>query len=286
MLAYTAIAGGTGLVGGALGAGYKFNLASSDIPLKEGWTYADSGKSMGEVHLDTHFGSGNPVQYRSKGGMVGSTFDALIGNNGGSVQEKGGTHWTLTNQDNVYQDRILSSGTTVTSTECAFFVKSDLPNGKLKGHHLYLYTQDNGQAIALVADKVKAKDLIVSKAIIPPSNAEGWHSTLMDTWKDLSMKHEKVEAIYSALTEKGYKFETNLPVHVLPMDAEWLTHGSWDDVAKAAVKNKEEWWKLVPKEGMGKFIGGGAAIGVAVAAAGIGLYHALKPKQKPIDING
>ncbi len=61
-----------------------------------------------------------------------------------------------------------------------------------------------------------------------------------------------------------------------------LDYKSWDDVAKAAVKNEKDWWKLVPKEGMGKFVGGGALAGLAVAGAGIGLYEALKPKPKPI----
>jgi hypothetical protein len=67
-----------------------------------------------------------------------------------------------------------------------------------------------------------------------------------------------------------------------------FNYNTWDDAAKAAVKNKEDWWKLVPKEKMGHFIGGGIAIGIAVAVAGIGLYQALKPKPKPklIDING
>ena len=36
-LGYTAIAGGTGLVGGALGAGYKTSLAFSDVSLLDKW---------------------------------------------------------------------------------------------------------------------------------------------------------------------------------------------------------------------------------------------------------
>jgi hypothetical protein len=49
---------------------------------------------------------------------------------------------------------------------------------------------------------------------------------------------------------------------------------------KAAVKNPEDAWKLIPQEGMVKYVAGGAVAGLALVGAGIGAYEALKPKPK------
>ena len=52
-LGYTAIAGGTGLVGGGIGFGYKRNLAFSDVELQAGWKKLHkAGDTVQKLHLD------------------------------------------------------------------------------------------------------------------------------------------------------------------------------------------------------------------------------------------
>ena len=269
-LGYTAIAGGTGLVGGGIGAIYKRNLAFSDVKLQTGWEKLHKAGDTGlRLNVDKNLEISKELN---------STDIVLKG---------GGGTWVKLQDSIAFSYNLLEDGK---HKVAGAFVPADRPDAKLKTHAFYLDKETGKGFVGGPTMEIKAPNAVTEAnhiAFRPKGGTltEGWMEKMGTLWVNLTNEHSDLDKVKEAFKKEGYEILEKQKMPTMNGIPEMFKYSSWDDVAKAAVKNKEEWWKLVPKEGMGKFIGGGAAIGVAVAAAGIGLYHALKPKPKPIDIN-
>jgi hypothetical protein len=280
-LGYTAIAGGTGLVGGALGAGYKTSLAFSDVSLLDKWKRQHKA---GDTHFI--FEVNKKLKITHDLGSKEIYFNESLPKGVDLGDNIKGTSWTrhqgsdilgynlIENAENSYKRMFQGS-----------LIPENRSSAKYKEQTLYI-DEKTKMGYAGKMNHIKTDNLSKPGANIglTPLDAtkEGWLDDMAKLWVKVTNEHGSWDEVKQALEKEGYKITENakMPNYIVGL-TEPLKYSSWDDVAKAAVQNKEDWWKLVPKEGMGKFIGGGAAIGVAVAAAGIGLYHALKPK--PID---
>ena len=285
-LGYTAIAGGTGLVGGALGAGYKTSLAFSDVSLLDKWKRQHKA---GDTHFI--FEVNKKLKITHDLGSKEIYFNESLPKGVDLGDNIKGTSWTrhqgsdilgynlIENAENSYKRMFQGS-----------LIPENRSSAKYKEQTLYIDEKTKMGYVGkiIVPEGGSAKVPTKGSIGLTPIDAtkEGWLDDMAKLWVKVTNEHGSWDEVKQALEKEGYKIIENakMPNYIVGL-TEPLNYSSWDDVAKAAVQNKEDWWKLVPKEGMGKFIGGGAAIGVAVAAAGIGLYHALKPKPKPIDIN-
>ena len=162
------------------------------------------------------------------------------------------------------------------------------PSGNSSPNKILMLSTGEDEPFGIIAElgeeaKITNNKVSTVTAIIPEKITDTWRSDLVGLWTKLTKEDDKsVEEVRKALEEAGYKIEKNYAFNKrLPIiSPDSFKYNTWEDVAKAAVKNEKDWWKLVPKEGMGKFIGVGALAGLAVAGAGIGLYEALKPKSK------
>lgn len=267
-LGYTAIAGGTGLVGGGIGSIYKRNLAFSDVKLQAGW---EKLHKAGDTRLRLKVDKNLEIS------------KAL--NSTDIVLEGGGGTWVKPQDSQAFSYNLQEDGN---HKVAGAFVPADRPDAKLKTHSFYL---DKETGMGFVGgNKTTIKDPnAVTKAnhiAFRPKGGtltEGWMEKMGTLWVNLTNEHSSLDEVKEAFEKAGYEILEKQKMPTMNGRPEMFKYSSWDDVAKAAVKNKEDWWKLVPEKGMGKFIGCGIAIGIAVAAAGIGLYQALKPKPKPID---
>ena len=279
-LGYTAIAGGTGLVGGGIGFGYKHNLAFSDVELQAGWKKLHkAGDTVQKLHLDQtitiHHGL-NSKNIENSGKLPEGV---KLGDN------IFGYHWLKPQDSEVYGFNLLEGD----EKNCKYLFQGGLipenrPSAKYKERNLYIdeKTKMGYLGKMAVVESGNSSTKGTSMGLTPiDATKEGWFDDMAKSWVKVTNEHSNWNDVEKALEKEGYRITKDAKMPKIVCVPELFNYSSWDDVAKAAVQNKEDWWKLVPKEGMGKFIGGGAAIGVAVAAAGIGLYHALKPK--PID---
>ena len=300
-LAYAGIGVGATAVG-AIGAGvYKTHyLPYSKIELKNGWSKntkppEDVERNPAYLHKErgSHFFSDLKVHETSPLIQVLSLDKADIKNERDQKIKK--VQWQGRSNDfkfydyiefyegedqGVHRGQIIPSKIMDDSSVSKMLIlsspKEDAP---------YAFIYELGKSNIAIKDiKHNVKKTVV--AIKPPSgsNIEGeWKGELASLWLDLTKENKTVDEIHTALEAKGFTIEKdfayNKTLPIIASDA--FDYKSWEDVAKAAVKNDNDWWKLVPHEGMGKFIGAGALAGLAVAGAGIGLYEALKPKSKP-----
>ncbi len=264
-------------MGGGIGAIYKRNLAFSDVKLQTGWEKLHKAgdtvqtfKINGDLNV-THSSDYKQVEFHFNTMDQGKTINSAWIKPQNSVAFS----YYLEKNNNWEQPAVL--------------VPADRPDAKLKSHSFYIdketgkgFVGGNKMTIKAPNEVTKANHIAFKPQGTP---AEGWVEKMGTLWVNLTNEHSDLDKVKEAFKKEGYEILEKQKMPTMNGIPEIFNYSSWDDVAKAAVQNKEDWWKLVPKEGMGKFIGGGVAIGVAVAAAGIGLYHALKPKPKPIDIN-
>jgi len=303
-LAYAGI--GTVATGvGALGGfGYKaVHLPNSKIELKEGWEKLERTNSEvdGKLHLYTPKGS---IVSHSLGKDIKELSVRNWFKDDTTVNSKtvNGTEFVRTAYANAVQYRLIADNqSTIESTVEGLLVDANLPNGKLKDKSLYVAWENPIATYGIVMDgqwrQIEASENSSipqanrqTSIIKPPNTNEGWQEKLTNLWEKLSLEHDNLDDVHAAFTKEGYTIEKGkykLPEFRISLDA--FNYKNWEEVAKAAVKNEKDWWKLVPKEGMGKFVGVGALAGLAVAGAGIGLWelaHKKQPSQPTLNRQG
>jgi hypothetical protein len=302
-LAYAGIGTVTTGMGALAGAGYKtFYLPHSKIELKEGWI--KNTKTPKDVKANTawlHSDNGNNFLSNLEMDKTSPLWQSFLLDKQDLKNEAGQKikEVALQGLDKSFKGfqyyEIYEGSTEGIQRELIFpnNMLNDSPANKM----LVISSKEADKSYAYITSlngttkDIKNETLQTITAIKPPSvgKVEGeWRSELASLWSDLTKENKTVDELHAALEAKGYTIEKNFAYGktkpIIPADA--FYYKSWDDVAKAAVKNEKDWWKLVPKEGMGKFVGGGALAGLAVAGAGIGLYEALKPKPiQPSPLN-
>lgn len=280
-LAYAGLATVGAGIGATAGYGYKLvGPPFEEISLKDGWIRSSSTdtKTAEELkhHLafDTVLSTGELARWNANLGGV----PRLV------IKEEDKNRLTALDiiKQNVLQDNVYTKQGTdykLSQNEGGIVVIPDPKSNTLKDHYLYIDLNTNE---ALVGNQFEATHqgthIKSTTAITPKEVKKGWEKALVNTWQALTKQHDNIETIYTELKKAGYEILTSNSSKDLPLPQEWLAHGSWESVVKAAVKHPEDAWKLIPQEGMAKFVGGGTAIGLAVVGAGIGAYEALKPK--------
>ncbi len=269
-----------------MGAGYKTSLAFSDVSLLDKWKRQHKA---GDTHFI--FEVNKKLKITHDLGSKEIYFNESLPKGVDLGDNIKGTSWTRHQGSDILGYNLIENAE---NSYKRIFQGSLIPenrsSAKYKEQTLYIDEKTKMGYVGkiIVPEGGSAKVPTKGSIGLTPLDAtkEGWLDDMAKLWVKVTNEHGSWDEVKQALEKEGYKITENakMPNYIVGL-TEPLKYSSWDDVAKAAVQNKEDWWKLVPKEGMGKFIGGGAAIGVAVAAAGIGLYHALKPKPKPIDIN-
>jgi hypothetical protein len=285
-LAYAGI--GTVATGvGALGGfGYKTGLPNSNIALKDGWKKLESTKDTksslrvsppdgGYIKHDSITGGVHMISNIRKWQERESTPDGKL------IDE---VHWLSCEDSANHMEQFYKQSEEV--KKAGHLVHPNHPRFKVKDRFLYipLLEGDEKQLGFIASGFGKASDSADKKgvpAIKPPNKDDGWEMKLANRWSELCTKHDNTNDVFEVMKKEGYEIlEHQEPPTCLFLEKA-TKYGKIENLAKAAVKNEKDWWKLVPREGMGKFIGGGALAGLAVAGAGIGLYEALKPKPKP-----
>jgi hypothetical protein len=119
-------------------------------------------------------------------------------------------------------------------------------------------------------------------AIKPTENYDKWRDSLALFWgtcvhgnESISEIHQKLQEAGGFTIEQNFSYDKTLPI--IKEDA--FKYTTWEEVAKAALKNEADLWKLIPRKDLFKFVGGGALAGLAVAGAGIGLWELAHKKQ-------
>ena len=276
-LAYAGIGAGSTLVGGLAGLGYKGGVVpNGNIELKTGWerTHKDNRQV---VHLKS---------------LEKSTIVYSLGNDTQNIDIYTPYLGDKSNIEQVAFSRMENSdmiGYTLISEDKkstleGLLTKPTTSFWKFCRQDLYTPLDGNFATATYSPLEIQAGNPEQFR-IAPSKEVEKWQSKLAALWDKLCMEHDNITDIHAALEEKGYtisKATYEASTDLFSLYSKALDYKSWDDVAKAAVKNDKDWCKLVPKEGMGKFVGVGALAGLTVAGAGIGLYEALKPKPKPL----
>lgn len=272
-LAYAGLGTVGSLVGATAGFGYKtFSLPLEAVPFNTHWQKAN--KVTQDIALDTTLSTGESIRWHANLGRT--PFAVIFGNDD-----------TL-NKLTILQPRILLDSTCqeerpdkIIATSVGIVVTPHPNKTKLVNHYLYIHLNKD---YALIGDTLEAQNhnttAIKATHCIKVENNQ--HQSIMPPlaplWKQLTEQHQDIHTIHQELQKAGYSITKLNTPETLPLPQEWLAHGSWESVVKAAVKHPEDAWKLIPQEGMAKFVGGGTAIGLAVVGAGIGAYEALKPK--------
>jgi hypothetical protein len=288
-LAYAGIGTVATGVGAFGGFGYKaVHLPNSKIELKEGWNKFERTNSEVDGKVNIMTPEGTLIRYslgRDPNEISILTYFEEEVINGKTCE---GTCFDRTAHAHTVQYRLITDNQ---STIEGLLVDANLPNGKLKDKSLYVAWKDPNAAYGIIggpgkqleenAPVPKATNYTIGYTIIePPNTNEGWQRKLTNLWEKLSLEHEQIDDVYAEFQKQGYKITTGYPPPpTFRMNPGALSYKSWDDVAKAAVKNEKDWWKLVPQEGLGKFVGVGVLAGLAVAGAGIGLWELAHKKQ-------
>jgi hypothetical protein len=296
-LAYAGIGTVASLAGGTAGTLYKaIHLPHSKIELKEGWIKFELEEEVdGKVHIFTPEGSliSYSVSRDPKEISTSTHFKNEEVINGKTCK---GTRFDRTaraNESNAIVYRLFTKdGARIEG----LLVEPNLPKGKLKDKSFYVAWEDPKATYGIIMDELGTMTIEGSgdsspiqnssktSIIKPPNTSEGWQEKLTNLWEKFSLEHEKITDVHSAFQKEGYTIETGkykLPEFTMYPDA--LTYKNWEEVAKAAVKNEKDWGKLVPREGMLKFMTGGALAGLAVAGAGIWAWEASHPKKQKLN---